>query len=91
MPKKRGKKKDKVIEGDWDVEVMPIMEIIYEDTKVVIGHDQEFYWGQIYHMIKDQNVPDAVLKDIPLYENIIKSGITKAAMPLELFPYDEVI
>ena len=54
------------------------MEIIYKDTKVVIGAKQEFKWGQLYHMIKDENALDAVLEDMPLYENIRKSGIMKA-------------
>ena len=34
MPKK-GKKKAKTVEYDSDVEVLPRMEITYEDTKVV--------------------------------------------------------
>ena len=42
-------------------------------------------------MIKDQNVPDEGLDDMPLYENIRKSGIMKAAMHPEIFPCDEVI
>ena len=42
MPKKGGKKKAKVTEEDSDLEVLPRMEIIYEDMKVVIGAEQEF-------------------------------------------------
>ena len=53
MPKKGGRKKAKVHEDDSDLEVLPRMETIYEDTKVVIGVEPEFKWGQIYHMIKD--------------------------------------
>ena len=51
---------------------MPNIEIIYEDTKSIIGAKPEFKWGQIYHMIKDQNVPDAGLEYIALYDNIRK-------------------
>ena len=47
--------------------------------------------GEIYHMIKDQNVLDAGLEDIPLYDNIGKSGITKAATHPKIFPCAEVI
>ena len=44
------------------------------------GADQDFKWGEIYQMTKDQNVPGAGLEDMTLYENIIKSGITKVSM-----------
>ena len=50
MPNKRKNKKAKIIEDDLEVEVMPRTEIIYEDTKAVMGVEQEFKWGQIYHM-----------------------------------------
>ena len=36
MPKK-GKKKGKVMGEDSDMEMLPRMEIIYEDTKAIIG------------------------------------------------------
>ena len=52
MPKKGGKKKAKVHEEDSDMEILPKMEIIYEDTKSVIEAELEFKWGQIYPMIK---------------------------------------
>ena len=42
-------------------------------------------------MIKDQNVPDAGLEDMPLYENIRKSGITKESTHPKLFPCAELI
>ena len=42
MPMKGGKKKAKATEEDSDLEVFPIMEIIYEDTKSVIESKQEF-------------------------------------------------
>ena len=63
MPKK-GKKKDKVTEEDSDMEILPRMETIYEDTKVITGAEPEFKWGKIYHMIKDQSILDAFLEDI---------------------------
>ena len=67
------------------------MEIIYEDANEVIGVEPEFKWGQIYHMIKDQNVPDAGLEDIPLYVNIRRLGITKVSTRPEILPCAEVI
>ena len=44
MSKKSGKKKAKSIEDDSDMEVMPRIEIISEDTKPIIGARQEFQW-----------------------------------------------
>ena len=73
------------------MEVFPKMEIIYEDTKAAIGVEPEFEWGHIYHMIKDQNVPDAGLEDISLYINIRNLGMTKVYMHHEIFPCAEVI
>ena len=91
MPRKGGKKKAKATKEDLDLEVLPRMEIIYEDMKAVTGSEQEFKWGHIYHMIKDQNVPYVSLEYIPLYVNIIKTGITKVSMRPKLFPCAEVI
>ena len=42
-------------------------------------------------MIKDQKVSDVVLEYIPLYEKLMRSGITKVAMLPERFPYADVI
>ena len=42
-------------------------------------------------MIKDQKVSDTGLEDIPLYANIMISGITKVAMRPKNFPCAEVI
>ena len=42
MPKKGGKNKARVNEEDSDLEVLPIMEIIYDDVKAVTGAEQEF-------------------------------------------------
>ena len=44
MPKK-GKKKDKVVEEDSGIEIMPRTKIIYEDTKSINGDEIEFKWG----------------------------------------------
>ena len=52
MPKK-GKKKSKASEEESDFEIMPRIEIIYDDTKEVTEAEQNFKWGQIYLMIKD--------------------------------------
>ena len=91
MPKKGGKKKAKVHEEDLDLEIFPMIEIIYEDTKEITGVEPEFKWGQIYHMIKDHTVPDVGLEDISLYENIRRSGITKVSTRPDIFPCAEVI
>ena len=44
MPKK-GKKKNKFVKEELDLEVMPRVEIIYEDTKSVIKVEPKFKWG----------------------------------------------
>ena len=53
MPKK-GKKKSKVSEEYSDLEIMPQVEIIYEETKSITRAKPEFKWGKIYHMLQDQ-------------------------------------
>ena len=88
---KKGKKKAKAIGQYSAMEMLPRMEIIYEDTKAITGVEPEFKWGHIYQMIKDQVVPDAGLEEISLYVNIRKSAITKVATRLDLFPYAKVI
>ena len=70
MPDK-GKKKAKDVEEESNLEIMPRIEIIYEDTKAVTGAKLEFKWGQIY----PQGL-DAGLEDISLYENIRILAIT---------------
>ena len=85
MPKK-GKKKAHATGDDPDVDIVSKMEIIYEDTKSIIGVESEFKWGHIYQMIKDKNIPYAGLEDMSLYINIKISSITKVATCLELFP-----
>ena len=42
-------------------------------------------------MVKDQNVPDVGLEDIPLYINIRNLGITNVSTRLDIFPSVEVI
>ena len=90
MPKK-GKKKAHATGDDLDVDIVSKMEIIYEDTKSIIGEESEFKWGQIYQMIKDKTIPYVGLEDMSLYINIKISSITKVATFPELFPCAEVI
>ena len=42
-------------------------------------------------MLVERKVPEAGLGDLALYENILRSGITKIAIRLEIFPCVEVI
>ena len=90
MPKK-GKEKAKFTKEDLDLEIMPRDEIIYEDTKSVTDAEPSFKWEQIYHMLQDREVLDAGLEDLPLFGNILRSGITKVSMRPELFPCVELI
>ena len=78
MPKK-GKKKAKVVEEESDLEIMPRVEIIYEDTKSVSRAETEFKWVKIYPMLQDKNIPYAGLEDLPLFGNILRLGITKVS------------
>ena len=78
MPKK-GKEKAKFTEEDLDLEIMPRVEMIHEDTKSITGAKPEFKWGQIYHMLKDQKVPEVGLEDLPLFGNILRLGITEVS------------
>ena len=73
------------------MEIISRTEIKFEDTKSITRADPEFKWGEIYQMIRDQNVHDASLEEMSLYENIKNSGITKEATRPELFPCAEVI
>ena len=72
MPKKGGKKKAKDIEVDSDVEIISRMEIKFKDTKAIIGVDPDFKLGDIYQMVRNQNVPDTCLEEMFLYQNIKK-------------------
>ena len=47
---KKGNKKPKIVEYDFDIEVAEVApavrtEIVYEDTKAIIGAELEFKWG----------------------------------------------
>ena len=44
MPKK-GKKKSKVVEENSDLEIVPRVEIVYEDTRSMTGIEPKFKWG----------------------------------------------
>ena len=91
MPKKSGKKEAKTTKVDSDVETISKMEIIYENNKAITRVEKEFKWDEIYHMIRDRNVPKAGLEDMNLYENIRRSGIIKVATRLDIFSCTEVI
>ena len=73
------------------ITLTPRVEIIYEDTKSVTRAEPEFKWGQIYHMLKEKKVPEARVEDLALYDNILRSGITKVSTRPEMFPCAEVI
>ena len=85
---KKGKKKARTEEYESDAEISPVsrVEIIYEDTQVVTGAEPEFKWGQIYHMLVEKRVPEVGLEDPTIYENILRSEITKVSTRLEFFP-----
>ena len=89
----KGKKKAKIVEYDSDTEGSHTqrVELIYEDTKSVTGAELEFKWGQIYHMLVEKRVPEVGLKYLPLYDNILRSGITKVSTRPETFPCTKVI
>ena len=93
---KKGRKKIKIVESDSDTEVVEVLlvvktEIVYEDTKVITGVDPELKLGQIYPMLVERKVPKASLGYLSLYENILRSGLTKIATRLDIFPCAEVI
>ena len=90
MPKK-GKKKAKFVKEESDLEIMPMVEIIYEDTKSVTEVESKIKWGQIYPMLQDRKVLDIGLEDLPLFGNILSSRITKVSTRPDLFPCTEVI
>ena len=90
---KKGKKKAKIVDCDSDTESSPTVrvELIYEDTKPVTGAEPEFKWGKIYHMLVEKKVPEEGLEYLALYDNILRSGITKVSTRPEMFPCAEVI
>ena len=90
MPRKQ-KKKSQVAEEEPEVEVITKVEVIYEDTKAIIGVEPKYKWGEVYRMISSQTVPDAGFEDIHIYEDIERSALMKVATRPELFPCSEVI
>ena len=47
---KKGRKKLKIVESDYDTDIVEIsptvkVEIVYEDTKEIIGAEHELKWG----------------------------------------------
>ena len=91
MPKNEKKKTNINEESDAEITLTPRVEIIYEDTKSITGVEPEFKWGQIYHILKEKKVPKEGLEDLVLYDNILKSGITKVSTRPDIFPFFEVI
>ena len=69
MPRK-GKKKMQAAEEDPEIEIITRVEVIYEDTKVVMGIEPKYKWGEIYRMITNRSIPDRGLEDFPIYANI---------------------
>ena len=91
IPKKSSKRKAKESEPKSDVEFISKIETKYEDTKAIIGVSPEFKWGELYQMIRDQNIPDVGLEEIIIYQNVRKSYNNKDATRSELFPCSEFI
>ena len=79
MPQKH-KKKAYTIGEEPEVEIITQVEVIYEDTKAIMGVVPKYKWGEIYQMISNQSVPDVRLEDLPIYDNIKRSAIKR-------FPY----
>ena len=88
---KRQKKKDPMVEGEPEVEIITKVEFIYEDTKASTGVKPDYKWGEIYRMITNQNVPDVIFEELEIYANIEKSTLMNVATRPELFPCSKVI
>ena len=93
---KNGRKKPKVVEDDSDAEFVEVLsvvknKIVYEDTKEITGSKPKLKWVQIYPMVVERKVLEAGLGDLALYENILRSGITKIGPRPEMFPCTVVI
>ena len=88
---KRQKKKDPMVEGEPEVEIITKIEFIYEDAKATTGVEPDYKWGEIYRMIANQNVPDAGFEELTIYANIEKSSLMKVATRTKLFPCSKVI
>ena len=90
MPRKQ-KKKAQATKEEPEVEIVTKFEVIYEDTRAIIGVEPEYKWGEVYKMISNQSVPKAGFEDMPIYANIERSTIMKVATRPERFPCSEVI
>ena len=93
---KKGRKKIKIVESDSYIEVVEVslavkIQIVYEDTNAITGVEPNLKLGQIYPMLVERKVPKASLGDLALYENILRSGLTKIATRLDIFPCAEII
>ena len=91
MFKKRSKRKEKEAKPESDVEVISMMKTKFDDTKAIIEVSPELKWGEIYKIIRDQNIPYVSIEEMFLYQNIKMWGITKSTTHPKLFPYLEVI
>ena len=93
MTKKGSKKNSKESGEESDLEIISgtRIETIFEDTKEIMGIALEFKWRELYHMIRDENIPNAGLEEIVLYHNINRFDFTKAARCLEIFPCSEFL
>ena len=87
----KDKKKDPMVEGEPEVEIITKVEYIYEYTKASTGVEPDYKWGEIYKMIANQNALDAGFEELTIYANIEKSTLMKVATRPELFPCSEVI
>ena len=93
---KKARKNPTIIEYEFDTEVVEVSlagktEIVYEDTKEITGVELELKLGQIYPMLVERKVPEVGLGDLALYENILRSGITKITTRPKIFPCAKVI
>ena len=88
MTKKGAKNNSKESGADSDVEIIlgTRTETIFEYTKAITGISLEFKWGELYQMMRDQEILDAGLKEMVLDQNIRILGITKEATHPKLFP-----
>ena len=72
MPRKQ-KKKVQAADEELEIEIIIWVEVIYEDTKAIMGIEPEYKWGEIYRMITNWSVPDFGFEDLPIYANIERS------------------
>ena len=88
---RKQKKKAQASKEEPEVEVITRVEVIYKDSKAIIGVEPEYKWGEVYRMISSQTVPDAGFEDMHIYANIERSALMKVATRPELFPCSKVI